>query len=200
MICPKCGTQMDDNAAFCPNCGESMSSAVAAFNQAQAYQPAQPAMPAQPAQPAQPAPIAPPVQEPVYQQPAAPAFEQPMPPVPPVPGEPAVPPNPVNNAPQQAYYNQPNPTYQQGDPNLAAPNPDSEKYKKMGLAGLILGFFFPILGWILGGISLSNANKLLAANPNDQIAAKAKSYGTGGIIAASAMFVISMIINTVIGF
>ncbi|MDE7463723.1 MAG: zinc ribbon domain-containing protein [Clostridiales bacterium] len=37
MFCKNCGTQMNDNAAFCPNCG-------AAAN----GQPAQPAQPAQP--------------------------------------------------------------------------------------------------------------------------------------------------------
>lgn len=55
MYCPKCGTQIDDGAKFCGNCGAQISAPAApAQQQIDSVQVAQPTYPAQPAQVAQP--------------------------------------------------------------------------------------------------------------------------------------------------
>ncbi len=60
MFCPKCGTQLADDALFCGSCGTKVAA------------PAQPAEPVQPAQPVYQAPAQP--AQPVYQAPAQPAY------------------------------------------------------------------------------------------------------------------------------
>ena len=59
----------------------------------------------------------------------------------------------------------------------------------MAIAGFVCSFFFPILGWIFGGIGLSRSFK------SD---GKGRGFSIAAIAISSALFVIGLILNILV--
>ena len=64
-----------------------------------------------------------------------------------------------------------------------------EKANGMAIAGFVCSFLFPVLGWVFGGIGLSNAAKMNG---------KGKGLSIAAIVIASVNFVLSLIINVML--
>ncbi|MGI6644538.1 MAG: hypothetical protein ACOX28_02150 [Bacilli bacterium] len=62
---------------------------------------------------------------------------------------------------------------------------EEKKSNGFAIAGFVCSFFSPILGWVFGGIGLSNANKMDGTGKGLSIAA---------IVIASISFVVSFIL------
>ena len=72
------------------------------------------------------------------------------------------------------------------EPIMEEKEKEKEKANGMAIAGFICSFFVPILGWVFGGIGLSNAAKMNG---------KGKGLSIAALVIASVNFVLSLIIN-----
>lgn len=171
MICTKCGAEIPEGAKFCINCG----------NAAAAAEPA------------------PQVEQPVYEAPQQPAYEQP----PVYAAAPAAPQQPQYQQPQyappQPQYQQPQ--YQQQPTYYAQPAPAANVSGKpaltFGILGLVFActFYFSFLGIIFSAIGLGKAKAFRAAAGQLYGPAKVgKILATIGLIVGIIMTVICLIV------
>lgn len=77
------------------------------------------------------------------------------------------------------------------------PSVDVEKNKStgktLGIIGIVVGIFIPLVGWICGGIGLSKLNAVLNVSMDDKEAISIKNINVGAIVVASIAFVINAI-------
>lgn len=66
--------------------------------------------------------------------------------------------------------------------------------RSLNMAGLIVGLFIPILGWILAGISISKINKLEITTENSNILRRARGNAMLVFVAVSLVAVVWAII------
>lgn len=100
---------------------------------------------------------------------------------------------PACGCPTQNYNkNQTNqfPAYQQYDTQTNNYEKDISSAKTMGLIAIIGGLFIPLIGWIFGGIGIAKCNKY----PNDYSVQSVKKQNTIGILIATVMFFVNIII------
>lgn len=147
MICPKCNNQIPDDSKFCPVCGSPIEAPFQNQQNVNEYSQQQQASYQQPPYTEQPDFSAQNTQNQYSQQ---------------------------NGAYQQNQYSQPNQNYNyQNYNNYNQPNTPpygppfgmndeiihkGENAKTLGIVALIVGLFVPLVGWICGGIGMSNAN------------------------------------------
>ena len=175
MFCRNCGNQLADGTQFCPYCGTEVGAASApVYQQPEAQAPVyqQPAQEyTQPTEGYQQSQQS--YQQPVqgYQQPAQ-GYRQP--------GY-----DPYN----QGYYQQP----QRADDN------EIKTTKTLGLVGLIVGLFIPLVGYICGGIGLSKVRKMeFFADPmQKEVLAKNKTLCMLAIIIPAVINIALVIINLI---
>lgn len=173
MFCEKCGQQIPDESTFCPFCNNVVSTPNPQQNAY--YAPAQ--------------------DNNYYNQQQPNAYAQPQNDYTQPQSEPEQYFNPQGNV----YQNNPYSNYQPNMPFID-PNVTSQisNCKTLGLVAIIVGIFVPIVGWVCGGIGLSNAKNIpdLPQYANEK--KKVKNMNLAGIIVPFASYLLAIIFYVLI--